>query len=380
MYFRIRYCAPALLASVALICGSSRSSFGEGGFNVIDRMVTQQEQRSPIRWGNALNQKPEWYASAEAIRIAGNLLLWQRRSGGWPKNTDMAVVLSQAAADKISKEHAEPDSTIDNGATREQLIYLAKVFYATRQPRFKEAFLKGLDYLFAAQYANGGWPQFFPLRKGYYSHITFNDGAMAGVLMLLHEIARKHSPYTFVDEARRKRAEQAVAKGIECILKTQVVVNGKRTVWCAQHDEVTLQPAPARAYEKVSLSGSESVGIVQFLMAIEKPDARIVEAIESAIAWFEQAKLSGIKVVEKRDPSLPKGFDLVVAQDAQASPLWARFYEIGTNRPIFCGRDGVVKYSLAEIEHERRIGYRWYWDSAAKLAAKDYPAWRANRK
>jgi PelA/Pel-15E family pectate lyase len=183
---------------------------------------------------------------------------------------------------------------IDNGATREQLIYLAKVFNATRQPRFKEAFLKGLDYLFAAQYANGGWSQFFPLRKGYYSHITFNDGAMAGVLKLLHEIARKHSPYTFVDEARRLRAEQAVAKGIECILKTQVVVNGKRTVWCAQHDEVTLQPAPARAYEKISLSGSESVGVVRFLMSIEKPDARVVESIQSAAAWFEQAKLIAV--------------------------------------------------------------------------------------
>jgi PelA/Pel-15E family pectate lyase len=334
----------------------------------------------PITWQEALRQKPEWYASDEAVRIAGNLLLWQRRSGGWPKNTDMAVVLSQAAADKISKEAAQSDSTIDNGATREQLIYLAKVFNATRQPRFKEAFLKGLDYLFAAQYANGGWPQFFPLRKGYYSHITFNDGAMAGVLTLLHEVARQAPVYTFVDEARRLRAEQAVAKGIECILKTQVVVNGKRAVWCAQHDEVTLQPAPARAYEKISLSGSESVGILQFLMAIEKPDARVVEAIQSAVAWFEQAKLTGIKVVEKSDPALPKGFDRVVVQDAQAPPLWARFYEIGTNRPIFCGRDGVVKYSLAEIEHERRIGYRWYWDSAAKLLAKDYPAWRANRK
>jgi PelA/Pel-15E family pectate lyase len=334
----------------------------------------------PITWREVLRQKPEWYASAEAVRIADNVLLWQRRSGGWPKNTDMAVVLSKAEADKLSKEAAEPDSTIDNGATREQLIYLAKVFNATRQPRFKEAFLKGLDYLFAAQYANGGWPQFFPLRKGYYSHITFNDGAMAGVLTLLHEIARKHSPYTFVDEVRRLRAEQAVAKGIECILKTQVVANGKRTVWCAQHDEVTLQPAPARAYEKISLSGSESVGIVQFLMGIEKPDMRVIESIQSAAAWFEQVKLTGIKVIEKSDPALPKGFDRVVVQDAQAPPLWARFYEIGTNRPIFCGRDGVVKYSLAEIEVERRSGYRWYWDGAAKLLVKDYPAWRANRK
>jgi PelA/Pel-15E family pectate lyase len=203
---------------------------------------------------------------------------------------------------------------------------------------------------------------------------------MAGVMTLVLDVARKARAYSFVDEARRRRAELAVAKGVECILKTQVVVNGKRTVWCAQHDERTLEPAPARAYEKISLSGSESVGIVRFLMTIEKQDTRVVDAIESAVAWFEQTRLTGIKVVEKPDPSLPRGFDRVVVEEPQAPPLWARFYEMGTNRPIFCGRDSVIKYSLAEIEHERRTGYQWYSGRASKLLSEDYPAWRANRK
>jgi PelA/Pel-15E family pectate lyase len=119
---------------------------------------------------------------------------------------------------------------------------------------------------------------------------------------------------------------------------------------------------------------------VRFLMTIEKPDARVVDAIESAVTWFEQTRLTGIKVVEKPDPSLPRGFDRVVVQEPQAPPLWARFYEIGTNRPIFSGRDSVIKSSLAEIEHERRTGYQWYSGRAAKLLSDDYPVWRANRK
>jgi PelA/Pel-15E family pectate lyase len=255
--------------------------------------------------------------------------------------------------------------------------YLARVFDATGQPRFKEGFIKGLDYLLKAQYENGGWPQYYPRLKGYYKRITFNDDAMVGVMELLRKIARKDRAYSFVDEARRARAEQAVAKGIEVILKTQIVVNGKRTVWCAQHDEVTLAPAPARSYEHVSLSGGESVGIVRFLMGVERPDARIVEAIELAVAWFKGAKLTGIKVIEKPDPSFQNGFDRIVVEDAKAGPLWARFYEIDTGRPIFSGRDGVVKYSLAEIEHERRTGYGWYTSAAADLLEKDYPAWHA---
>ncbi len=344
-------------------------------FTVSDEVLA----RLLVAWKDCLKQKPEWYAGAEAMRVADNVLLYQRESGGWPKNINMAVVLSQQEKAKIAEQKSADDSLIDNGATYTQMAYLARVFNATKEPRFKDSFIKGLDYLLKAQYENGGWPQYYPLLTGYYKRITFNDDAMISVMELLRGIARKDRDYSFVDEVRRARSEQAVAKGIECILKTQIVVNGKRTVWCAQHDEVTLKPAPARAYEHISLSGSESVGIVRFLMGVERPDARVVEAIESAIVWFKQSKLTGIKVVEKPDASAPNGFDRVVVEDARGGPLWARFYEIGANRPIFSGRDSVVKYSLAEIEHERRTGYGWYTSAPTELLEKDYPAWQARR-
>ena len=103
---------------------------------------------------------------------------------------------------------------------------------------------------------------------------------------------------------------------------------------------------------------------------------QVIEAIQSAIAWFNQAKLTGIKLVRKPDAAQPKGYDLIVVKDEKADPLWARFYEIGTNRPIFCGRDSIIKFSLAEIEYERRNGYNWYTGAPAKLLAQDYPAWQ----
>jgi PelA/Pel-15E family pectate lyase len=333
-------------------------------------------QTARVAWRDCLNQEPAWYGSGEAVRIAENLLLFQREIGGWQKNVEMAAPLGEAERAEAVDQKEANDSTIDNGATYTQMIYLARVFNATRQERFKDAFIKGLDYLLKAQYKNGGWPQYYPRLTGYFKHITFNDDAMISVMSLLGAIARQDPAYAFVDAPRRAMAGKAVGKGIECILKCQVMVGNKRTVWCAQHDEVTLAPAPARAYEKVSLSGYESVGIVRFLMGIDHPSPRMIEAIQAAVAWFDQAKLAGIKLVEKPDRSLPRGYDRVVVQDAQAEPLWARFYEIGTNRPIFCGRDGVIKYSLAEIEHERRTGYRWYVSAPTRLLAKDYPAWQ----
>lgn len=330
----------------------SKATFFKQAAHVLTGKASQAV--GTIAWEDAQKKPDEWYATAEALRIAALVLLYQRNSGGWPKNIDMGKPVNEQDRARLAAEKKETDSTIDNGATFTQLSYLARVYTAQHHERHRESFLKGLDYLLKAQYPNGGWPQFYPDLSGYYKHITFNDNAMIGVMKLLRDVATSRPAYSFVEEARRAAAAKAVEKGIGVILKTQVIVNGKRTVWCAQHDEVTLAPAAARKYEVVSLSGGESVEIVRFLMSIKKPSPAVVEAIESAVAWFQQSQL----------------------KDSKGEPVWARFYEIGTNRPIFVGRDGVVKYDVNQIEEERRTGYAWYVDGAAKLLNTDYPAWR----
>jgi PelA/Pel-15E family pectate lyase len=328
-------------------------------------------ERQAVAAGDSHNRK----ADDEVIRVADNLLLYQRNSGGWPKNIDMARVLVESEKDKLRLLKTRTDSTLDNGATHTQMRQLAKTYNATKIERFKDAFLQAVDYLLAAQYPNGGWPQFYPLRGGYSDHITFNDGAMIGAMSVLRDIAEKPE-FAFVDQARRNKADEAVRRGIQCILKCQIVVDGKRTAWCAQHDQKTLEPRPARSYEKVSISGNESVGVVRFLMSIENPSPEVVESVEGAVAWFKRAKVKGIRQDRRTDSNAPRGFDLVVVKDSDAPPMWARFYEIPTNRPIFCSRDGIIRYRLAEISVERRTGYSWYGYYAKDLLAKDYPAWR----
>jgi len=336
----------------------------------------RENSSNSISWKRCLNQRPEFYATEEAIRIADNLLLYQRDSGGWQKNIEMASVLSEQDKAELHKARIKNDSTLDNGATRMQMRYLPMVYQATKIERFKGAFLKGLDYVLDAQYDNGGWPQRYPNPSGYSRHITFNDGTMIGVLDLLGEIAGKKPPYAFVDENRRRRAEAAVPKGIRCILKCQIVANGKKAAWCAQHDEKTFVPRMARSYELASISGAESVGIVRFLMSIDRPGPEIIEAVQAAVVWFDQAGLKGIRLIRKQDKSQSSGFDKVVVEDASAPPIWARFYDIETNKPIFCSRDGVPKATLAEISYERRNGYSWLGYYAADLLANDYPAWQ----
>jgi PelA/Pel-15E family pectate lyase len=185
--------------------------------------------------------------------------------------------------------------------------------------------------------------------------------------------------YIFLDDKRRAAARLAFEKGIACILKCQIRVAGKLTAWCAQHDEQDYQPRPARKFEVASLSGAESVRIVRLLMSLDRPSPEVIQAVEHAVAWFESAKIQGLRVDIQDDPKSPTGKNKVVRNDAAAPPMWARFYEINSNKPIFVDRDGVVKYNLNEIGYERRNGYDWlgYWPQP--LLEREYPAWKQKR-
>jgi len=329
------------------------------------------------RWSdNLLTEKPAWFASAAARAIADSVIQYQSSQGGWPKSTDLAKP-PQSPAD-IPPEGRGRANSLDNGATTTPMEFLARVIHATGETKYKDSFIRGLDYLFAAQYPNGGWPQFYPLREGYYSHITFNDDAMIHVMELLRDVASGQTPYEFVDAERRAKAGTAVSKGIDCILKTQIKQNGKLTVWCAQYDEKTLEPAWARNYEIPSLSGDESVGIVRFLMAIEKPTPEIIAAVEAAVAWFKTVQINGLSY--HRGMAADGQRDGSVKPDPTAGPLWARFYELGSNRPLFVDRDKVFNYDYEKVGRERRGGYDYYGHWATSLLAKEYPRWRKENR
>lgn len=310
--------------------------------------------------------------------VAEKILAFQRANGGWPKNYDYDEPGSKAELENaISERQQIKDATIDNGATFKEIKFLAKLYRKTEDPRYSKAVNLGIKYLLEAQYENGGWPQFYPNLKGYYRHITFNDGAMVGVMGLLRDIVTRPGSYPFVAESVRDDCERAIEKGLDCILKCQVKVEGRPAVWCAQHDEITYLPTRARSYELATLSGSESVGIVRYLMGIENPGPEVVTAIEGAVAWFGKSKLEGIRLESFTNSDGEK--DLRVVKDGTAPALWARFYDIDTNQPVFCSRDGIPQKSLDAISHERRNGYSWLGEYASDLLKKDFPAWKAER-
>jgi pectate lyase len=280
-----------------------------------------------------LQKADDWFSGDEAKRIAANILSYQSDLGGWPKNID-----TTAAPYRGDRKGLKP--TFDNDATTDELRFLARMYKATKDDTYRKAVEKGVDYILQAQYPSGGWPQFAPPPKTYHRYITFNDHAMVRLMRFLRETYTSEV-YDFLGDDRRKDARQAFERGIVCILKCQIKVKDKLTVWCAQHDEKDYSPRPGRSYELVSLSGGESVEVVRLLMSLDKPSPEVVRAVEGAVAWFEAAQIKGIRIVVEMDDKSPTGRNRVVVRDATAPPMWARFYEIETNQPIYCDRDGV---------------------------------------
>ncbi|MFA9188169.1 pectate lyase [Flavobacterium sp. FBOR7N2.3] len=322
-----------------------------------------------------MDSNDQWFASSEAKAVAENVLLYQRNIGGWPKNIQMQKPLSDTQKKELlGLKNTAEGSTTDNNATSQEMLFLSKIYKQQPDESYKKAFLLGLDYLLKAQYGNGGWPQFYPLKKGYYTHITYNDDSMVRILEIIIELKNKTGYYSIQpSEEIIEKCKIAFDKGIDCIIKTQYKQNGVLTAWCAQHDENTFLPAKARAYELPSLSGKESAKIVLLLMSIENPSKEVITAVDAAVTWFEKVKITGLR--EERIVKNGKIVDKKMIPDANALPLWARFMELDDNKPFFSDRDGVKKYSLSEIGDERRNGYAWYTNEP-KEVLKKYDKWK----
>lgn len=311
--------------------------------------------------------------------VADNMLVYQRSIGGWPKHIgetkiDYTKKLSPAEKAGILDNIGTNDATIDNDATSKEIRYLVTAYKKYHNKDYLNAAEKGIRYLLKMQQPSGGFPQFYPDSSLYRSQITYNDNAMINALNILWDVIYRTNDFDVIDPSLIEPSKTAVAKGIDCILKTQIVVDGKLTAWCAQYDKNTLQPATARSYELPSIASSESVGVTEFLMKIEQPGNQIKNAVNAAVQWFERSKIEGYKYIDIKDSTQPNGRDRVLVP-GKNSVVWARFYDIETNRPMFSGRNGIKKWSVTEIENERRTGYGWYGTWPKNLLEKEYPAW-----
>lgn len=320
--------------------------------------------RAPFSHGFEVDEHmtAAWFTTDSARRMADNILSFEAPNGGWSKHVDLSVGPRQPGQSYFSEsEKWSWISTIDNSSTTEQLHFLALAEAAKHDDRYVAAFNRGVKYLLAAQYPNGCYPQVWPLEGSYHDAATFNDDATTNTASLLQEVASDR--YSYVDAKSVAAAKLAADKTIDCFVNTQAVVNGKLTVWGQQHDPISLEPTSARSYELTSLTAQESANIMRFLMKIKSPSARVVSSVHAAADWLKANQLSGFTYT----------FDGGRKETTGAGPVWARMYEIGTNRPIFSDRNGIKLYAWNQLK-DRRQGYGWYTYSPV-LALRQYASW-----
>lgn len=352
------------------------------GFAVVNGVVN-------VEFKNIVRNMPDdWYATQEAEMVADSVLAYQFPSGGWAKNQNWhwpeigMKAYERASVRQQIQSKSGIGSTFDNSATIQELQFLSKMYKATGKKIYRKAFLKGFEYMLEAQYDNGGWPQYYPLKiredgsYDYSVHITFNDDVMTNIMRMMRDIAAGNkAPYDALKlrKADLKRAQDAFEKAVDCVLGCQIKRDGKPTVWCQQHHYETLEPVGARIYEFPSFTGcGEIPKVLELLMEIENPSDELKVAIEGAVEWLRNHAIYGYRhetYINEWGMS-----DRRLVPDKNAKPLWARYYDLETERPYFADRDGKRYDNYADISHERRNGYSWINNNTQKVLDK-YPKW-----
>jgi PelA/Pel-15E family pectate lyase len=365
-------------AGAAAGAGGSAGDPGAVILDQTDNFVYDQLENYKSWLSTANGDAPK--LTADRTR-ADNMLTWQMPHGGFDKNGDTRYGAPWNGSDPRAGWTGAGGvelGTIDNDATVTEIMFLADVYQRAGAAAYRDGARKALEFLLTMQYDSGGFPQVYPERPDSYSnYVTFNDNAMVRALVLLLQITKLAPPLQgdLFTTQQRADAATAITKAVGYILAAQIEQDGVKTVWCAQHDPVTHVARGARSYELPSKSGSESVGVVGFLMT-QPQTTEVAAAVHAAIAWYESAdvQLENTAYVSRPSGSTDDNYNPIQARSG--STMWCRFYDLAEDTCFFSGRlasdnpPGEGKqYDIMDIEPERRYGYQWGGSYGTRLFA-----------
>lgn len=308
----------------------------------------------------------EFYRNA-ATQAAEALIYGQLQSGAWTNCIDVDPRGQRTAFYRNGKGRGRNFSSLDDDQSQAAIGFLMR---ADRAHEFKhkaihEAVEIALEALLRAQFANGAFPQgwdgpvdtdqpVIPARmpkydwrtegriKNYWDMYTLNDGLagnVARVLIEAHEIYGK------------QQYQVALERLGDFLLLAQLPE--PQPAWCQQYS-YEMYPIWARKFEPPAVAGRESQDVLETLMAIceHTGEAKYLQPIPPAIAYLRRSRL-------------PDG-------------RLARYYELGTNRPLYMHRRGKV-YSLTHDDSRLPDHYGWKCASRLDEIEARYARLRANR-
>lgn len=272
----------------------------------------------------------------QGAREAASALMWcQLASGGWNSDFDFNPQKARNYHYRRDIEAGDTEcgtrnasTTLDDQKTQTALLFLLELAHdpacAGDKP-LREALKFGLDGLLAAQAPNGGWPQHYsgsadagaPVKPAvfprewkrtwpnvdYTGYYTLNDGNMLEVVRLLLRAYELEKDEQYLKAAKKAGDFLLLA----CLPEPQ-------PAWAQQYNR-DMEPVWARKFEPPAISSLESAESIRALLDlwIVTGDEKYLKPIKPALAWLEKRRL-------------PDG-------------QWARFYELETNKPLYCKRD-----------------------------------------
>lgn len=258
-----------------------------------------------------------------ALRAGDLLVAIQMPSGGW--FSEMPV---RGAAPTHWFRWTVRRSAIDDDVTPGATRALLGLFAVTHDPRHRAAAERGLALLLERQLPSGAWPLVARptwkqwLYRDFEDRPTLNDGATTQTIVTLLAAARVLGRDDYAAAARR---------GGDWIVRVQRAA--PQAGWAQQYDE-DGKPAPARRYERVALASWESRYALDALLALVAAtgDQRYCAPVADAVRWLRESRLG--------------------------PDCWARFYELGTNQPLYFNEQRQVVGSAAEAHQP----YDWTGD------------------
>ena len=336
----------------------------------------------------------------EAARETALLLVrGQHCSGGWDYIIELDPEKRRSYPYRVDGDCAErPDSasedgppgpraasTLDDNVTQGALRLLMRV---DRELEFQdaaihEASLFALDQLARVQYPNGAWPQRFrgvadsglPATRSagypdqwsrewpgpdYRHHYTLNDNAILDVIDTFLEAARIYGEPRYRDVAE---------KGGDFLLLAQMP--DPQPAWAQQYDS-RMHPAWGRIFEPPSVTGSESQAALQMLLVLYRETGRkkYLEPFPRAVEYLRKSDLPS------DGPWRQEG-----GRCGPGALCLARFYELGTNRPLFITKGSRVRVETGpsrlldgyELSYspESVISHYGLWTDGSRLEQAD---------
>lgn len=325
---------------------------------------------------------PEYTDEQKAVLLkADNAITWQIPNvGGWDK--DYANHIKTPRGDQpynkksgwLTKDGGYL-GTIDNDATYSHMYIIAEAYEISKDQKYKDSFDFALEFLDHLQTEKGGFTQVYPERGNYSDYVTFNDDAMANVMKMLKKMYKAEAPFkSILNDEERQTVKKMFDDGIDYILKSQIIVNGEKSGWCAQHDPETYEARHGREYERASISGSESMGVIELLLE-QTENQKCIDAGMAALRWFDAHKLVD-KAFDKNGKVNAETGKLEYIYTKSGSTIWYRFYDLNgvgffSDRATFTDESGNKVpneaynacdgyfYDVSQISEERRKGYSW---------------------